>query len=85
MGDGKFSISTDENTFVEVSAEVTKTEEFDEMSVAIDCSAMQLILSKVGKDAETWNMYISNDPTKKLIITTFGDSNETVILAKLNK
>ena len=44
-----------------------------------------LILSKVGKDAETWNMYISNDSSKKLIITTFGDSNETVILAKLNK
>ena len=83
--DEKFFISTDENTFVEVSAEVTKTEEFDEMSVAIDCSAMQLILSKVGKDAETWNMYISNNPSKKLIITTFGDSNETVILAKLNR
>ena len=83
--DEKFFISTDENTFVEVSAEITKTEEFDEMSVAIDCSAMQLILSKVGKDAETWNMYISNNPLNKLIITTFGDSNETVILAKLNK
>ena len=55
------------------------------MSVPIDCSAMQLILSKVGKDAETWNMYISNDSSKKLIITTFGDSNETVILTKLNK
>ena len=83
--DEKFFISTDENTFVEVSAEITKTEEFDEMSVPIDCSAMQLILSKVGKDAETWNMYISNNPSNKLIITTFGDSNETVILAKLNK
>ena len=83
--DEKFFISTDENTFVEVSAEITKTEEFDEMSVPIDCSAMQLILSKVGKDAETWNMYISNNPLNKLIITTFGDSNETVILAKLNK
>ena len=83
--DEKFFISTDENTFVEVSAEITKTEDFDEMSVPIDCSAMQLILSKVGKDAETWNMYISNNPLNKLIITTFGDSNETVILAKLNK
>ena len=39
----------------------------------------------VDSEAETWNMYISNDPSKKLIITTFGDSNETVILAKLNK
>ena len=83
--DETFFISTDENTFVEVSAEVTKTEEFNEMSVPIDCSAMQLILSKVGKDAETWNMYISNNPSNKLIITTFGDTNETVILAKLNR
>ena len=83
--DEAFFISTDENTFVEVSAEVTKTEEFNEMSVPIDCSAMQLILSKVGKDAETWNMYISNNPSNKLIITTFGDTNETVILAKLNR
>lgn len=82
--DRKFFISTDENTFVEVSAEITKTEEFDEMSVPIDCSSMQLVLSKLGKEVETWNMYISNESSNKLIITTFGDTNETVILAKLN-
>ena len=52
---------------------------------SVTSDVMQLILSKVGKDAETWNMYISNNPLNKLIITTFGDSNETVILAKLNK
>ena len=82
--DGKFFISTDENTFVEVSAKIEKKEQFEDMSVPVDCSSMQLILSKVGKEAEVWNMYISNDPSKKLIVTTFGDTEETVILAKLN-
>lgn len=82
--DGKFYISTDDNTFVEISAEVVKNEEFDEMSVPLDCSALQMITSKVGHDCEVMNMYMSNDSSKKLITIVFGNTNETVILAKIN-
>ena len=84
MKDGKFFISTDENTFVELNVDVNKTEKFDEMSVPIDCSALQMITSKVGKDCEKLNMFVSNEATKKLIVIIFGDTNETVILAKIN-
>lgn len=82
--DGKFFISTDENTSVEVAVNVTKNEEFDDMSVPVDCSALQMIVSKVGKECEKLNMYVSNDASKKLIVIMFGDTNETVILAKIN-
>lgn len=82
---GKVLLSSDENTFVEVPlVEVKATEEFEKMSVPLNCSTLQLITSKVGKESENLNMYVSSIESNKLIVITFGDSNETVIIAKLN-
>ena len=83
--DDKVSLSTDENTFVDVPlVESNKTEEFETMSVPFDCSSLQLITTKVGKECENLNMFVSSKEENKLILITFGDTNETVIIAKLN-
>ena len=81
----KVSLSTDENTFVEIEGSTfEKTEDFETMSVPFDCSTMQLICSKVGKECETLNWYVSSESDKKLMLLCFGNTNETVIIAKLN-
>ena len=83
--ENKISLSTDENTFVDVSVEsFDKKEEFENLSVPFDCSTLQLIASKVSKESETINMYVSAEQSNKLVLMTFGDSKETVIIAKLN-
>ena len=85
VNDGKVSLSTDENTFVDIPViEMNMTEEFEKMSVPFDCSALQLVTSKVGKECENLNMFVSSKEENKLILITFGDTNETVIIAKLN-
>ena len=79
------SLSTDENTFVEIPlVEMNKTEEFEKMSVPFDCSSLQLITTKVGKECENLSMFVSSEINNKLMLITFGDTNETVIIAKLN-
>ena len=81
----KVSLSTDENTFVDIPlVEMNKTEEFEKMSVPFDCSSLQLITTKVGKECENLNMFVSSKEENKLILITFGDTEETVIIAKLN-
>ena len=40
--------------------------------------------SKVGKESETINMYVSSSSENKLVLISFGDSKEMVIIAKLN-
>ena len=83
--DDKILLNTDENTFVEIeNSTFEKTEEFETMSVPFDCSTMQLICSKVGKDCENLNWYVSSDSNNKLMLIIFGDSEETVVIAKLN-
>lgn len=83
--DNKISLSTDENTFVDISVEnIEKTESFENLSVPFDCSVLQLITSKVGKESETINMYVSSSSENKLVLISFGDSKEMVIIAKLN-
>ena len=83
--DGKVLLSADENTKVEVPiVDIAKTEEFDEMSVPFDCNTMQLICSKVGKECENLSWFVSSENDKKLMLLQFGESNEVVIIAKLN-
>lgn len=83
--DGKVHLSSDENTKVELPiVEMNKTEEFETMSVPFDCSSMQLICSKVGKDCENLSWFVSSEESNKLMLVQFGDSEETVIIAKLN-
>ena len=83
--DGKVHLSSDENTKVELPiVEMNKTEEFETMSVPFDCSTMQLICSKIGKDCENLSLYISSSQENKLMIVCFGDTEEMVIIAKLN-
>ena len=79
------SLSTDENTFVNVpTVSIEKTEEFDVLSVPFDSSCLQLVTSKIGKDCENLTWYVSSDSNNKLMLIQFGDSEETVIIAKLN-
>lgn len=79
------SLSTDENTFVNVpTVSIEKTEEFDVLSVPFDSSCLQLVTSKIGKDCENLTWYVSSDNNNKLMLIQFGDSEETVIIAKLN-
>lgn len=84
--DGKVHLSSDENTKVELPiVEMNKTEEFETMSVPFDCSSMQLICSKIGKgECENLSWFVSSESDKKLMLVQFGDSEETVIIAKLN-
>lgn len=81
--DSDFSFSINES-FVSFSAEMNKTEEFEEMSVPLDSSTLQLIVSKIGKDCEKLTMYVSSDASNKLVLFIFGDSNETVVMSKIN-
>ena len=79
------SLSTDENTFVNVpTVSIEKTEEFDVLSVPFDSSCLQLVTSKIGKDCENLTWCVSSESDKKLMLLCFGDTNETVIIAKLN-
>ena len=79
------SLSTDENTFVNVpTVSIEKTEEFDVLSVPFDSSCLQLVTSKIGKDCENLTWHVSSDSNNKLMLIQFGDSEETVIIAKLN-
>lgn len=81
----KILISDGDINSIEINdSEIEKTEEFEEMSVPLNCGTLQLMTSKVGKDAESLTMYVSNKNENKLVVIVFGDSNETVILAKLN-
>jgi hypothetical protein len=81
--DSEFSLSIDES-MVSFSAEMRKTEEFDEMSVPLDSSTLQLIVSKIGKDCEKLTMYVSSETSNKLVMFVFGDSDETVVMSKIN-
>ena len=54
------------------------------MNVPLDCSTLQMIVSKVGKESENMNMFVSSEQNNKLVVITFGDSEETVIIAKIN-
>lgn len=86
LKDEEVSFSTDKNTFVGVeTVSIEKTEEFEQMSVPFDCSALQLITSKLGKECENINMFVSSEENNKLMLFTFGDTNETVVFAKLNR
>ena len=79
------SLSTDENTFVNVpTVSIEKTEEFDVLSVPFDSSCLQLVTSKIGRDCENLTWCVSSESDKKLMLLCFGDTNETVIIAKLN-
>jgi hypothetical protein len=81
----KLSLSTDENTFVEIeNSKFEKVEHFETLSVPFNCSTMQLICSKVGKECETLNWYVSSDSNNKLMLIEFGNTEETVVIAKLN-
>lgn len=83
--DGKIFLSTDENTSIELSsATIEKTEEFEKMSVPFDCSALLTVVSKVGKDCENLSIFVSANEENKLILIRFGDTNEMVLIAKLN-
>lgn len=83
--DGKILLSTDENTKVELPiVDMVKAEEFDEMSVPFDCSTLQLVTTKIGKDCENLVWCVSSNDDYKLMLLEFGDSNEMVIIAKLN-
>ena len=79
------SISTDENTFAEIpSVEVVNAEGFENFSFALNCSSLQLIVGKIAKDVEYMTFYVSEKSENKLVVIQFGDTEETVILAKLN-
>ena len=81
----KVSLSTDENTFVELpTVEFEKTEEFETMNVPFNCQSMQLITAKVGKECENLSWFVSSDSSNKLMLLQFGDSDEIVVIAKLN-
>lgn len=80
----KVFLSTDENTKVEMSVEITKNEEVDKMSIPFDCGTMQLVCSKVGKDCEKLTWYASSKDDKKLMLIVFGDTEETVVITKIN-
>ena len=84
--DGKVQLSSDENTKVELPiVEMNKTEEFETMSVPFDCSTMQLICSKIGKgECENLSWFVSSEESNKLMLVQFGDSEEMVIIAKIN-
>ena len=85
MENDQVSLSTDENTFVDIPVvNVEKTEEFDSMSVPFDCATMQLICTKVGKDCENMTWFVSSNEENKLMLIKFGDTDESVIIAKLN-
>lgn len=79
------SIFTDENNSVEIeTVSIEKTEEFENAFIPLNCSNLQMIISKVGKGCENFNLYVSSLAENKLVIVVFGDTNETVILSKLN-
>lgn len=85
MVDDKVYLATSEDTSVELpNTNIVKVEEFEEMNVPLDCSTLQMIVSKVGKESEDMNMFVSSEQNNKLVVITFGDSEETVIIAKIN-
>ena len=82
---GKIFLSTDENTSIELSsASIEKTEEFERMSVPFDCMALLTVVSKIGKDCENLSIFVSAKEENKLVLVKFGDSEEIVLIAKLN-